>query len=76
MEKNYQCRVVGRESNVEGSTYLCGPGESKRELKFLFFFTLPRVKLKDIHISVTLAVKMASVADTALNHHSLTHLCD
>ena len=34
MEKNYQCRVVGRESDVGGSTYLCGPGESKRELNF------------------------------------------
>ena len=33
MENYYQCRVVGRESNVGGSTYLCGPGESKRKLK-------------------------------------------
>ena len=46
MEKYYQCRVVGRESNVGGSTYLCGPGESKRELEILLMRLLFRLKKK------------------------------
>ena len=40
--------MVGRDSDVEGSTYLCGPGEPKRELKFFFDEAIVLALVQDV----------------------------